>query len=67
MSPSLPTLHGKAKLNDPNLEKKMCPTCKQKRDWVITRKKGGGYTKKCKVCGLTINVKPPASNAKSKK
>jgi hypothetical protein len=64
MAPSLPPLHGKTKLSDPNLVKKMCPQCKQKRDWVITRKKDGGYTKKCKVCGLTINVKRPASKSK---
>ncbi len=59
MATSIPRLHGKTKLSDPNLEKKMCPQCKQKRDWIITRKNDGGYTKKCKKCGLVINVKRP--------
>ena len=64
MANTLPRLHGDPKLNDPKLLKHMCPKCKQVRDWVVTRTKEG-YTKKCKTCGISINVKKPVVENKT--
>jgi hypothetical protein len=52
-------LHGESTLDDPQLVKGMCPTCKQERDWKITQELDGSQIKTCKKCGLKVRVKAP--------